>query len=70
MEWLLRYHEWSQQLKYQILVLIPLKEKDNIIYVNKLTTIWIDVNIPENCKPGIYTVIFKVKSLTESDYEG
>lgn len=51
-------------------ILIPLKEKDNIIYVDSLTTIWIDVNIPENCKPGIYTVIFKVKSLTESDYEG
>lgn len=51
-------------------ILVPLKDKNNIIYTNNLTTIWIDVNIPENCKPGVYTVTFKVKSLTESDYEG
>ena len=51
-------------------ILIPLKERGNIIQLSNFTTIWLDINIPKDCKPGIYTVVLKIKSTSLTDYEG
>ena len=51
-------------------ILTPLKERGNLFTIGDLTTIWLDVNIPKDCKPGVYTVVFKAKNLTVTDYEG
>ena len=51
-------------------ILIPLKERGNILHLSNHTTIWLDINIPKDCKPGVYKLTVKMKSTSLGDYEG
>lgn len=43
-------------------ILIPLSDHENIVHLNGITTIWVDVNIPVDCKPGKYDIKINFKN--------
>ena len=48
-------------------ILNPLNDKKDIILVNGTTNLWVDINIPKDLEPGVYSVTIKFKNLTCCD---
>lgn len=47
-------------------ILIPLSRQKNIINLNGINTVWVDINIPEECKTGEYKVSLVYKNCTNT----
>lgn len=48
-------------------ILIPLKDKENTLCMDGVSSLWVDVNIPKDLKPGIYTITTKFKNLSRCE---
>ena len=48
-------------------ILIPLKENANTVCMDGVSSLWVDVNIPKDLKPGTYTVSVKFKNLSRCE---
>ncbi|MBO5099597.1 MAG: DUF4091 domain-containing protein, partial [Clostridia bacterium] len=57
----------TDQKGYMPDILIPAESKENIFYVNGTSSLWLDVNIPKDMQPGVYTITTKFNKLTRKE---
>ena len=48
-------------------ILTPISEKEDTICMDGVSSVWVDINIPKDLEPGIYTVSTKFKNISRCE---
>ena len=51
-------------------IISPLSKKEDMVCMDGVSALWVDVNVPEDLEPGIYTITTKFKNLSRCEQVG